>query len=128
MYGLYLSCHGGVSNGVSILGDAKTVQNSTWIVRSNKNFGNWHFVYLDACLTSANQNFANAFGTITSGRGFVGWNHNVAALDFNRRFLPSLGTMSIHDAVIQALTASRNAGYYCDPGFIGDVAYWGWAW
>lgn len=131
MYGLYLNCHGGVSNGLSVLADSSNLNNANWQVWSNRNFGNWHFVYLDACLSSANQNFANAFGTIASGRGFVGWNHSVAAnaaLDFDRRFFPILGQMSVHDAVIQALTASRNAGFYCDPGFIGDTAYWGWAW
>lgn len=131
MYGLYLNCHGGVSNGISILSDSNRLENATWQVRSNKSFGNWHFVYLDACLTSSNQNFANAFGTIGAGKGFVGWNHEVAddaALDFDRRFFTILGTMSVHDAVIQALTGSRNAGYYCDPGFLGDTAYWGWAW
>lgn len=131
VYGLYLNCHGGVINGRSVLADASDLNRATWQVWSDRNFGNWHFVYLDACLTSSNNNFANAFGTIASGRGFVGWNHSVAvdaALDFDRRFFPLLGSMSVHDVVIKALTESRNAGYYCDPGFIGDTAYYGWAW
>lgn len=131
MYGLYLSCHGGIDGDLSVLSDGDSSENSTWEVWSNQSFGNWHFVYLDACLTSANNNFATAFGTIASGRGFVGWNHEVyddASLHFNRIFLPSLGSMSVHNAVVQALTQTRNAGYYCDPGFIGDTAYYGWAW
>ena len=131
MYGLYLSCHGGLINGVNVLTDNTVLENSNWQVWSNQSFGNWHFVYLDACLTSVNNNFATAFGTIASGRGFVGWNHEVyedAALHFDRIFLPSLGSMSVHNAVVQALTRTRNAGFYCDPGFIGDTAYFGWAW
>lgn len=136
MYGLYLNCHGGVSNGLSVLADASTLSNANWQVWSNNNFGNWHFVYLDACLTSSNNNFANAFHATGSGRCFVGWNISIAAvtaLDFDRRFLPRLGTMSVYDDVITSLWESRNAGYNsgnytCNPGFLGDTNYYGWAW
>ena len=136
LYGLYLSCHGGIIDGNSFLTDAEDLENATWTIWSNNNFGNWHFVYLDACLTSANNNFANAFNATSSGRCFVGWNVSVTentALDFNRRFFPRLGTMSVANAVVTSLWESRNAGcnqWYniCDPGFIGDSNYYGWAW
>ncbi len=132
VYGLYLSCHGLNHGNVNEITDFKN-----WSVYSNVSFGNWHFVYLDACQTSANLNFANAFGAIGSGKCFVGWNVDVyqsTAYDFNRRFLPRLGTMSVYQAVVTSLVESRNAGYnvvngnMCDPGFAGDSNYYGWAW
>lgn len=135
-YGLYLNCHGGIINGVSVLGDSSILQNCTWTKWSNTSYGNWHFVYLDACLTSANTNFANAFNATGSGRCFVGWNISIAAstaYDFDQRFFSKLGHMTVYNAVVEALWESRNAGYnsgnaLCDPGFIGDSNYYGWAW
>ena len=136
MYGLYLLCHGGIIDGLSVLADAENLNLSHWQVWSNRSFGVWRFVYLDACYTSANNNFANAFKATYAGECFVGWNNAVntfTALDFNRRFLPRLGTMTVHNAVVTSLWESRNAGYsgpgsICDPGFIGDLNYYGWAW
>lgn len=133
MFGLYLSCHGSVapSGRFSILTDERN-----WTLRSDTSYGDWHFVYLDACFSSSNNNFVNAFDANDAGECFVGWNVAVnvyTALDFNRRFFPRLGTMSVYDAVITSLWESRNAGYntsdnICDPGFIGDLYYYGWAW
>lgn len=136
VYGLYLSCHGGMKDGLNFLTDSSNLNTSTWQVWSNNSFGNWHFVYLDACLTSSTKNFPNAFGISGSGKCFVGWNISIAtdtATDFNRRFLPRLGTMSVYNAVVTSLWESRNAGYNsgnrtCNPGFTGDSNYYGWAW
>lgn len=136
VYGLYLACHGDTNGELSVLTDNLEANKVTWSIWSNKSYGNWHFVFLDACYTSANKNFSNAFGINGSGRCFVGWNimvHNLVSTDFDRRFLPKLGNMSVYDAVVESLWESRNAGYnygilVCDPGFIGDSNYWGWAW
>lgn len=137
MYGLYLNCHGGVIDGKSVLADSTYLNKSNWQVWSDRNLGYWHFVYLDACETSSNNNFANAFNCTGAGECFVGWNNSVytsTALDFDRRMFPRLGYMTVCDAVITSLWESRNAGYnvpggnICDPGFIGDTNYYGWAW
>lgn len=136
VYGLYLACHGGIVDGVNVLADTQNLAQATWQVWSNNSFGNWHFVFLDACLTSANLNFANAFRATSSGRCFVGWNisiNNDTVVDFDRRFFPRLGSMSVYDAVITSLWESRNAGFnsgsrLCNPGFAGDHNYYGWAW
>lgn len=132
LYGLYLCCHGGYYGSYSSLTD-----NSNWRILSTTNYGNWHFVYLDACYSSVNNNWANSFGATSSGRCFVGWNvpvYKVTAYDFAQRFFPRLGYMSVYDAVVTSLWESRNAGYnveggnICDPGFAGDSNYYGWAW
>ena len=137
MYGLYLNCHGGVIDGKSVLADSTYLNKANWQVWSDRNLGYWHFVYLDACETSSNNNFANAFNCTGAGECFVGWNNSVytsTALDFDRRMFPRLGYMTVCDAVITSLWESRNAGYnvpggnICDPGFIGDTNYYGWAW
>lgn len=136
LYGLYLLSHGGISNGVSVLADSNNLGTANWQIWSNKNYGIWRFVYLDACETSANNNFANAFKATYAGECFIGWNNNVntyTALDFNRRFFPRLGYTTVHDAVVTSLWESRNAGFngpdtICNPGFIGDINYYGWAW
>lgn len=85
---------------------------------------------------SANLNFANAFNATSSGRCFVGWNisiDNDTVVDFDRRFFPRLGRMTVYDAVVTSLWESRNAGFnegsrLCNPGFEGDSNYYGWAW
>lgn len=135
-YGLYLRCHGGIINGVSVLGDKSILQDCTWTKWSNTSYGNWHFVYLDACQSSVNTNFADAFNATSAGRCFVGWNIIIAqstSYDFNSRFFPKLGHMTVYNAVVEALWESRNAGHnsgntLCNPGFIGDPNYYGWAW
>ena len=89
-----------------------------------------------ACLTSSNNNFANVFNATGASECFVGWNVSVnvyTALDFNRRFFPHFGTMSVYYAVVTSLWESRNAGYntsnnISDPRFIIDLNYYGWAW
>lgn len=132
LYGLYLNCHGGYHGSYSTLTD-----NSNWIIYSTTNYGNWHFVYVDACYSSVNNNWAKSFGATSAGRCFVGWNVSVyetTAYDFDKRFFPRLGYMSVYDNVITSLWESRNAGYnnpngnICNPGFAGDSNYYGWAW
>lgn len=132
LYGLYLGCHGDCYGSYSTLYDG-----ANWSINSNTNYGNWHFVFCDACYSSVNNNWANAFGATSSGRCFVGWNvsvNNNTVIDFDNRFFPRLGNMSVHNDVITSLWESRNAGYnisgwnICDPGFAGDVNYYGWAW
>ena len=129
LYGLYLNCHGGYYGSYSSLTD-----NSNWRIVSTTNYGNWHFVYCDACFSSLNNNWANAFHATGSGRCFVGWNVSVyetTAYDFDQRFFPRLGNMSVYNAVVTSLWESRNAGYnvvggnICDPGFAGDSNYYG---
>ena len=137
LYALYLNCHGWITDGVSVLADTGNINTANWHIYSNNNYGIWRFVYLDSCKTSANNNFATAFQATYSGECFIGWNNNVyvtTALDFDRRFFPRLGYMTVYDAVVTSLWESRNAGYndssgdICDPGFIGDLNYYGWAW
>ena len=144
MYGLYLSCHGDVTDDKAINKIyAITPNGNEWKVNSNNNFGNWHFVYLDACLTSCTNNFANAFHCTDAGECFVGWNvvADVAMTEyFNKRFFARLGSMTVYQAVCDSLWEARAAGYktppayfkgecnICDPGFIGDTNYYGWSW
>lgn len=132
LYGLYLCCHGGSYGSYSSLTD-----NLNWRILSTTNYGNWHFVYLDACDSSVNDNWANAFNATGAGRCFVGWNVSVykkTAYDFAKRYFPRLGYMSVYNDVVTSLWESRNAGFnevggdICDPGFIGDPNYYGWAW
>ena len=131
VYGLYLACHGDVVNGKNVIYDGEN-----WEIWSDNSFGNWHFVFLDACYTSATPNFANAFNATSAGRCFVGWNiriQNDTVIAFDKKFFPKLGTMSVGDAVVTSLWETRNEGYnygeyLCDPGFIGDPDYYGWAW
>lgn len=133
---VYIASHGTIRDGNNVLFDNGYFTLSNWYIWSNKSYGNWHFVFLDACYTSATNNFANSFGINGSGKCFVGWNisiENGTVIDFDRRFLPRLGSMSVHDAVVTSLWESRNAGYntgnaMCNPGFIGDTNYYGWAW
>lgn len=148
MYGLYLSCHGDVTDDLSenfLLATTANNANQTWTLSSNKNYGIWRFVYLDACLSSCTNNFANAFNCTNAGECFVGWNviANVAMTEyFNERFFARLGSMPVYNAVWDTLWETRLDGGYntpprffkdtfttiCDPGFIGDSNYYGWAW
>lgn len=132
LYGLYLLCHGGYHGSYSTLTD-----NSNWWIYSSTDYGNWHFVFIDACYSSLNDNWANSFSATGSGRCFVGWNISVqagTAYDFAQRFFPRLGYMSVGNDVVTSLWEARNAGYnesggnICDPGFTGDSSYYGWAW
>lgn len=87
-------------------------------------------------MSVATQNFANAFNATSAGRCFVGWNIEIAndtVIAFDKKFFPKLGTMSVGDAVVTSLWETRNEGYnygmyMCDPEFIGDRDYYGWAW
>lgn len=131
MYGLYLASHGDIVDGRNVITD-----NENWEIWSDNSFGNWHFVFLDACYTSATQNFANAFKATNAGRCFIGWNIEIAndtVIAFDKSFFPKLGKMSVCDAVVETLWEVRNEGYnygmyMCDPGFSGDANYYGWAW
>lgn len=140
MYALYLNCHGKYfpSDNASVIADDENIENEYWhkICYSNSNYGTWRFVFLDACDSSLGNLWANAFHANYSGECFIGWNLSVKAVveyDFVNRFFPRLGYMSVHDAVVDSLWESREAGwdfgeYVCDPGFNGDVNYYGWAW
>ena len=109
LYGLYLACHGKNYGSYNILTD-----DSNWTISSTTKYGNWHFVYLDACSSSANTNWADSFGCNGySGRCFVGWNINVlqrVAYEFDMEFFPRLGTQTVYDAVVTSLWIRRNAG------------------
>ena len=132
LYGLYLCCHGGYNGDYSTITD-----NVDWTIRSDESHGNWHFVFLDACYSSVGFNWAVSFDAVDEGECFVGWNvevYQTTALDFARRFFPRLGNMTVQNAVITSLWESRNNGFneeggnICNPGFTGDVNYYGWAW
>lgn len=133
MYALYLSSHG---NKTSLYNSILDGNNWAVYCYDNTSFGVWRFVYLDACYTSKTLRFPNAFHCLNTGTCFVGWNVAVniyTSLDFDERFLPRLGYMSVYDAVVVSLTESRDAGFdedynICDPGFAGDPNYYGWAW
>lgn len=141
MYAIYLNCHGRVdeNNSRAQLYDSDYFYDSNGFVDcySYTNFGNWRFVFLDACLTSSTKLWCNAFHCTDAGECFVGWNNSVKKVteyDFVQRFFPRLGSMSVHDAVVTSLWESREAGYndingmICNLGFYGDMNYYGWAW
>lgn len=137
LYGLYLCCHGRGFSDYSTLADEGDSLTRKWEVSSKQSFGNWHFVFLDACVSSRKNHFAPSFGISGAGKCIVGWNVAVnesTSYDFCKRFWPRCGTMSVYDNVITSLLESRNYGYnvpganICDPGFYGDQNYWGWAW
>lgn len=130
IYGLYLSCHGledANGNYLSAIADGRN-----WTKYASQVNGNWHFAYLDACWTSSNTAFANAMHTNSAGRCFVGWNvaiNETTAFEFDSRFWSKMGQMSICNAVITARNETLVAGFSdCNPGFIGDLNYYGWAW
>lgn len=90
LYGLYLCSHGSFLGDEHILNDG-AYHESTWTKSSKGNYGNWHFVFLDACKTSTNDLWVNALHASGSGRCFVGWNVRVntgTSYSFAKRFWP----------------------------------------
>ena len=136
LYGLYLCCHGLYMGDRCVISDGEDGPNRKWAVYSTSRFGNWHFVFLDACFSSRDLHFADSFGSKGTGKCFIGWAvevDQVTSYEFCKRFWSKLGKMSIHSNVIESLWECRNAGmneHYniCDPGFAGDQSYYGWAW
>ena len=87
LYGLYLCCHGYYNGTTHTIDDGAL----TWTKSSSGSYGNWHFVFLDACNSCAGNLWANALHATGSGRCFVGWNVNVAqstSYSFAKRFWP----------------------------------------
>jgi hypothetical protein len=128
-YGLYLSCHG----------SATTISDNQnwWFYASQLNANSlWYFVFLDACNTSSALTWPTKFGTfkVSSGTCFIGWNVNVpvtTAYEFATNFWPRVGHKAVVNAVLEARALTIQAGHTssnCNPGFAGDVHYWGWSW
>ena len=71
-YAFYVASHGGPTT----IGD-----NATWIRYTTDVSGNWYFVFLDACSTAVDTQWANAFKTTGySNRGFLGWYASVKSI------------------------------------------------
>ena len=69
--------------------------------------GNWHFVFLDACCTAANKDWATKFGIFkASKRAFLGWSNTVGYEDqflFAQAFFPRLkANVSVRQAAVDA--------------------------
>ena len=119
---LYLRCHGSQNGWIS--------DNQNGLMSYQAVGGGFHFVFLDACWSSSNTLFPDAFiDTGGSGQCFVGWNVEVlqtTSYQFNRTFWPRVDYKYILDAVVFSLQQVRADGYAdCDPGFWGDLDYWG---
>lgn len=131
LYGLFISAHGLEDENGNFLNAITDGEN--WTLYSSEVSGNWHFVYLAGCLTSSTDAFAKAFKTKGySGRCFVGNNNSVStrtSYEFIINFCGKLGSKSVLNCVLEARQEVLNAGHDdCNPGFIGDSNYYGWAW
>lgn len=94
--------------------------------------GNWHFVFLDSCLSAANTNFSNAFHIYSgsTNKAFLGWYNTVNSLPayyWTLYFKNYIGTDSIKQLAIDA--ANSVTGNGTTPiRFYGDPYWYGWAW
>ena len=131
LYGLFLSCHG-VYDANNNFANQLTADGS-WYLSPSEVTGNWHFVFIAACGSSSTPAFPAAFKTGGfEGRCFVGYNISTpteTSYQFIIRFCSKLGSMPVIDAVVAARDETLAAGYReCDPGFWGDMKYYGTAW
>lgn len=121
-YGFYIDCHGSTT---TLATDNKTILTTSQVK------GNWHFVFLDACSTAANTNWANAFkiSSSYSKRAFLGWSNTVTtknAYSFCSYFWPETyngnHSNNIRDAAVWA--ADQVPGSGTTPiKFYGDKSY-----
>lgn len=122
-YGFYFTGHGTTTN----IGNYYTP-----VLDYQDVYGNWHFVYLDACYTAANTNWANAFHVYGySNRAFLGWSSFVSAaysFAFNYEFWPYMnGYNPVQSSAVAA--AADVPGVGTTPiRFYGDTSYTGTAW
>ena len=137
--GMYLTCHGNVLfNGVGVIvGPLSSERDRNWVITADTVNETFHFVFLDACMSShvsGIDSWRRAFhiGNNGSLTAFVGWNVSVepvVSYDFCTRFWNYANTNTIYNSVILSLKEGREIyGVNCDPGFSGDVYYYGGAW
>ncbi|MBU3193657.1 hypothetical protein [Clostridium algidicarnis] len=121
-YALYIACHGSPTQ----LSDR-----GNWYLNRSDIHGNWHFVFLDACLTGVDNGWASSFKIEGySGRGFLGWANEIESYYsylFSDNFWPKVGSMPLRKAAIEAANAVPGAGT-TPIRYYGDSAYYGWAW
>lgn len=129
-YGFYISCHGNTN----VLGDGPNGLDD-WKVYSDEVSGNWYFVFLDACKTAVNTDWADAFSINGyTNRAYLGWYDDVYlsyALDFCRVFWDLVGgSTSIRDCAVAAAeevpnledgSPSTPIRFYGDRNYIGGV-------
>ena len=98
--------------------------------RNNVPSGNYKFIYLDACNTGKNSDWANAFGIYdgtTSNKAFLGWYESVGqklSYDFSVQLWKKLDkNISVRNAALKAADAVPE---YCPIRFRGNRNYNGY--
>ena len=123
-YGFYVACHG---NPTTIGDDV-----GTWSLSTSDVAGNWNLVFLDACSTATNTDWAQAFNVYgNSNRAFLGWSADVyqtPAYDFCTYFWPETvnqnHSTNIRDAAVWAasqVSGSTPIKFYGDRYYNGRV-------
>lgn len=118
-YAFYVTCHGNSTE----IGDG-----ATWILNTSQVPGNWYFVFLDACDTAADNQWANAFKTIGySNRGFLGWWDSVPAdgsYYFDQYFWPEVVNRAHSNNIFDAAVwSAAQVTEYTPIGYKGDRYY-----
>ncbi|GKU30161.1 hypothetical protein [Clostridium folliculivorans] len=115
-YGFYIDCHGSPHD---------LTDNKTWTINTYDISGNFHLVFLDACETAANTDWANAFNCNRPSRTFLGWKYTVgadAAYEFSQHFWPNVGSKSLYNVALDAAAASSGKTPII---LIGDKSWYG---
>ena len=138
VYGLYLCSHGFyLGDKCTLSGEDLEDGSSEWEIDSDSSYGNWHFVFLDACFSGRDGYFANSFHATTSGRCLVGWYSTISwecSYTFCMHFWSAVGSETVWNNVVDSRQYCWDNGYsgggsnYCNPTFNGDQYYWGWSW
>lgn len=125
-YGYFIVTHGGNTNG-----NLHFVSSTGTPFFPSDVRGNWHLVFIDACNSKDNNQFAQAFKiTGYSNRAYLGWYGSVNAgpdTQFQKYFWENeVTTSTIQQAAKDA--ASQVPGSGTTPiRFSGDTSWWGYA-
>lgn len=124
----FYSCSHGSTNVISSKKDADNKDRQ--FHRNNVPSGNYKFIYLDACNTGKNSDWANAFGIYdgtTSNKAFLGWYESVGqklSYDFSVQLWKKLDkNISVRNAALKAADAVPE---YCPIRFRGNRNYNGY--
>lgn len=122
-YGFYLACHGNKAQ--------TTLSNNTWPMGRSDFYGNWKFVFIDACYSADGTGWASCFNINNSStkRAFLGWFNTVDgqyATEFTSAFFPEVvnrkHSNNIRDAAVWAAAQVQGAGT-TPIRFYGDKTY-----